>query len=1579
MSRKCANSDSELFSHNNQHASKARHLPRHAMPSKQRGLVTSNRIAQAAVVASLAGIITCGAGGITPGISWANNYNFPDGSFNYANQDTAAKVSDYITVSATPCDVNKNFDKAGADTASFGTYYHVAYTFTNKDSRWGDGASWWCSIPSNVQIVQENNLQQEDTTFSTSHTTIAKTSAEFAGRWKTITGETKESTYQQNTQQLVTVPINTTSISVYIKVSDKQQPLYFAAGVYQEANNTHYSSGKVEAPITLPALSEQHPLALPDDAVDVTTLENISEPDRAAIVDALWEKNKNNDKLLAALSGMPTSGDDNVKKVAFKAALKFNETASEYDGSVVVSYRDGSTDTIAKEILVKQKVAMNKRIVLTYPQLIDVNDPDALTTDDATGPNGKSDQTRIKEAFDTANSTNSDYKTEQNSNVKSITVDNSAHTIVVTFVDNSQTTIEAKYVVKKKRTLAEQFTPFYPARIRVSNYGNPTSTDKDNLKQAIYDANKDKVEFCKAIGDDEASIKQHITINGYGNATITYRDGSTDTMARKDIIIGLAELPENRLKLPPRLLVNFRWHKYDLLFRYDEIAIINRMKEKNSQIPQEGPDCRTSEPSRIMYFLLKDGSGQCFSYDELAYTVDPINNVRVSALSPYNYTFGFTKLAITDQWDSFLNDDVLKNIYVHFINAIFSYNGNIDSLKCSLREKSEQGESYEGYDVTNYAPTLQSTAVSEFKKQGLDANTTNTRIVVLPTYDYGCKIVGIFLQNVAKGVIGASSTIREFNSTDLFTTGSGFAVADRQNNFKQTLSKLFDNRDLKDFSSDFFKSGTNQSDFDNMRSYSDYYKLVDKAIAFAEEKYKNKPSEEEALRIRNQTSQSDQEKSNSTYNDSINEAKRAALQHQNEGNESVRTLKQKLEAAKQARSAAIEAAKTKASLQSAKQTIINKVCMHTQLTPAQKLTFVKSVMQAGNQQALDSYTKQNNAIDTAASQNQSASDSQNKTSATGDIISLKDKGNLTEQQAESYNQRITNNENVNTVLADAFSQAQQNLQTERATAKQTIGALEHLGDQKQGFIDRIDPAQTVKAVKQVVDEAKLADKKAEAKQKIAKLKENGDITDEQEKDLNKRIDEAQNEGDVAGVTSDAEGLKTKKEEDKRQEQAKLEAAKKQLNEAITQAKALKKKEAYTSASAETKQKFDTALDEAIQVAQQADASIDTIQQAHTKLTNILKTLSVSKTIAESMKLLLKSAIKPVMVYNTSALTEEDAKLIAQEVYNANKHLGISTQQIIVNVHIPEVIITFGDGSACGLDVKRFARIMTQTNTTIQLPKNKLRVQAEKLTPQEKEALVKAFLEANKTLKLPESSIFVTYRGSIYVSFNDNSREYIEAEKLVELAHHASAPSNVVSDKPAIEASASTTQPTPSSAQAPAQAPSAATHNQNVRVMTPPTSHRVEAHAASSNAASAEKQISAPAPLDAAPNTKSSNHAKRSARHGVSVPGANAMPVVSSATAVSVPTASAANDTAATTNSAEKSDTNKSTASKQAPVQNKKAQETSNREQTQAPQGVNGVLVAVLGGIAAVVVCVGAVLGIRRRTSAQKDSSDKPKK
>ena len=331
------------------------------------------------------------------------------------------------------------------------------------------------------------------------------------------------------------------------------------------------------------------------------------------------------------------------------------------------------------------------------------------------------------------------------------------------------------------------------------------------------------------------------------------------------------------------------------------------------------------------------------------------------------------------------------------------------------------------------------------------------------------------------------------------------------------------------------------------------------------------------------------------------------------------------------------------------------------------------------------------------------------------------------------------------------------------------------------------------------------------------------------------------------------------------------------------------------------------------------------------------------------------------------------------MYNANKHLGISTQQIIVNVHIPEVIITFGDGSACGLDVKRFARIMTQANTTIQLPKNKLRVQAEKLTPQEKEALVKAFLEANKTLKLPESSIFVTYRGSIYISFNDNSREYIEAEKLVELAHPASAPSNVVSDKPAIEASASTTQPTPSSAQAPVQAPSAATHNQNVRVITPPANERAEAHTASSNAVSAEKQISAPAPLDVATNAKSSNHARRSARHGVSVPGANAMPVASSATAVSVPTASADNGTAATTNSAEKSDTNKSTASKQAPVQNKKAQETSNREQTQAPQGVNGVLVAVLGGIAAVVVCVGAVLGIRRRTSAQKDSSDKPKK
>ena len=1121
MSRKCANSDSELFSHNNQHASKARHLPRHAMPSKQRGLVTSNRIAQAAVVASLAGIITCGAGGITPGISWANNYNFPDGSFNYANQDTAAKVSDYITVSATPCDVNKNFDKAGADTASFGTYYHVTYTFTNKDSRWGDGASWWCSIPSNVQIVQENNLQQEDTTFSTSHTTIAKTSAEFAGRWKTITGETKESTYQQNTQQLVTVPTNTTSISVYIKVSDKQQPLYFAAGVYQEANNTHYSSGKVEAPITLPALSEQHPLALPDDAVDVTTLENISEPDRAAIVDALWEKNKNNDKLLAALSGMPTSGDDNAKKVAFKAALKFNETAGEYDGSVVVSYRDGSTDTIAKEILVKQKVAMNKRIVLTYPQLIDVNDPDALTTDDATGPNGKSDQTRIKEAFDTANSTNSDYKTEQNSNVKSITVDNSAHTIVVTFVDNSQTTIEAKYVVKKKRTLAEQFTPFYPARIRVSNYGNPTSTDKDNLKQAIYDANKEKTEFCNAIGDDEASIKQHIVINADNSATITYRDGSTDIMAARDLVAQLADLRKNRLTIPKRVYVNFRQN--DALYVTDLKKLLKSLKNENQFISDidRNRSFYQGDRSRTFGVVFKDNSIQYISYDELAYTEDPNPKGSLKADSPYNYTFNFTKFTVDPKKESVSEQDWNK-IFEQFIKG--SFRSQYPSSK-TYHIRSEQGKSVTGYDVTPDAYYLQSAAVQYFKGQDPNATTDKTRIVVM-TDDLGRRMVtGIYLKNAGKNVIQAFLPICIFKDTDVFTTGITFDASTKKEHFKQTLSNLFKYRGLQDLSSDFLKKDTNQSDFDNMKSYSDYNKLVEKAITFVKQAYKSTTNEEDFAAAKNRALQSKQETSNSTYNTSIDEAKRAALQHQNDSNNSVTTLKQKWEAAKQARSAAIEAAKTKASLQSAKQTIISKVYAHAQLTPNQKLTFVKSVMQAGNQQALDSYTKQNNAIDTAASQNQSASDSQNKTSATGDITSLKDKGNLTEQQAESYNQRITNNENVNTVLADAFSQAQQNLQTERATAKQTIGALEHLGDQKQGFIDRIDPAQTVHAVKQVVDEAKLADKKAEAKQKIAKLKENGDITDEQEKDLNKRIDEAQNEGDVNSVISDAESKK----------------------------------------------------------------------------------------------------------------------------------------------------------------------------------------------------------------------------------------------------------------------------------------------------------------------------------------------------------------------------------------------------------------------------------------------------------------------
>ena len=99
----------------------------------------------------------------------------------------------------------------------------------------------------------------------------------------------------------------------------------------------------------------------------------------------------------------------------------------------------------------------------------------------------------------------------------------------ITYPDGSKDTIPAKDLVTEKpsddKTTADKVDPNLPEKTEVGNKDKLTEDEKNTVKDKIEKANKDKFpEGTKVDVDDK------------GNATITYPDGSKDTIPAKDLV-----------------------------------------------------------------------------------------------------------------------------------------------------------------------------------------------------------------------------------------------------------------------------------------------------------------------------------------------------------------------------------------------------------------------------------------------------------------------------------------------------------------------------------------------------------------------------------------------------------------------------------------------------------------------------------------------------------------------------------------------------------------------------------------------------------------------------------------------------------------------------------------------------------------------------------------------------------------------------------------------------------------------------------------------------------------------------------
>ncbi|MFQ7348539.1 MAG: hypothetical protein ACLRN4_01335, partial [Anaerococcus vaginalis] len=184
------------------------------------------------------------------------------------------------------------------------------------------------------------------------------------------------------------------------------------------------------------------------------------------------------------------------------------------DGSVTLTYPDKSTNTLTPEQTVTEKAGDTetdaKKNPVKDPVKTEVENKDQLTDEE---------KAKVVEEVKKANP-----------EAKDVTVDDKGNA-TLTYPDGSKNTLPAEKTVTDKKatnpdkTIADKTDPTVPSKTEVKDKNNLTDDEKDKVKKAIEDANKDK--FPQGT---------KVEIGKDGTATITYPDGSVDIIKGKDLV-----------------------------------------------------------------------------------------------------------------------------------------------------------------------------------------------------------------------------------------------------------------------------------------------------------------------------------------------------------------------------------------------------------------------------------------------------------------------------------------------------------------------------------------------------------------------------------------------------------------------------------------------------------------------------------------------------------------------------------------------------------------------------------------------------------------------------------------------------------------------------------------------------------------------------------------------------------------------------------------------------------------------------------------------------------------------------------
>ena len=966
----------------------------------------------------------------------------------------------------------------------------------------------------------------------------------------------------------------------------KSNTLDFAAGAFSVLGNIRIANMQTVTTPHYITYAEKYALDTPE-IMEVDNPNNIGEEKKKEIIKKLKEEQKNKDKTKYLVEENNNFG---YKQIEVKD-----------NGDTTITFRDLSQQTIAGSRLVTKHVPYKDRFGIKIPQATSVKNTSKLE---------QSEINKVKEAIFNANKDNKDFlegiggEAGKDSAIK---VDNKGKA-TITYKDNTSHEIEANKLVTRYIPLAEKYEPLISVTTGVVNKDNLTSEEQEKVKQVLVDINK---RANHAIMEQLQGGEQGIQVDNKGKATLTYKDGSTDTIAPSRLIYQIPKMNERFTPVPGnRTAVDDDQNVKE----EEKKKILAELKKANPDIFKNGnlKNDKGLDNSGIEFtkegeatFHYADGTTDTISASRLLYkkgasSTSPGTELKTNG----QYKYYLTPIKIKS-WDELRTkrEGLWADAARRFVFDNYDWKGKDSNYE---KEKAKSLLTQRGGKVTNGGWYIWQDKDAPFNTSYKEkANTNNLRIATSGFNDSGItRIVQEASDNLEfKYSKGWGEDLKfQIHKNELFYIDNPF---DKEK-AKQQAEQIIE--DLK-------KKGLSEEDANKLKKDLEDKKdtltqdKVDEIIKEAEQKSKEGKEKQDLDKAKQEA-----EKEIENLTD-LDKKEKDKLKEELKQKTTPEDIKKVVDKAREEDSKAKEAKDKKKLLEEAKKKAKEIIKGLKNLEKREIDNFNTQVDSAQDENKINEIVEQAKAQDKANADKKALEEAKKKAK---EIIGKLE--HLSTQEKEAYTKQTTGSvdkaktkEEVEKEIKKAQKKDADNkkaLDQAKNKAKEDIGKLKHLSpEEREKYNKEIDKAKDQNGINKVINEAKAQDKK-NAKEQAKKDIQNSGLTNEEKKQAEKEIEQA---GSTDEIDKKAEEHLKKAAEEKakkeKEEADKLkEEYKKELNKIKDIDEPTKKELEKRIDNANSKAELDSILQEAKAKAKQKQAKeeIDKLTHLNKKQKEIIK-------------------------------------------------------------------------------------------------------------------------------------------------------------------------------------------------------------------------------------------------------------------------------------------------------------------------------------------------------------------------------------